>query len=212
MKVVFKLILVIDGWGISCEIALRLMSLDLPDDKSTLVQVMAWCHQATSHYLSQCWPRSMPPYGVTRPQWVNTLMPQQSDLHLADNIFTCTFFDKRDCILISNLTEICSWLSNCHFISIGSGYGLVLSGNKLLPEPVMIKFISPWTKWLPFSRWHFKMHFHEWKVLYFDSKFTEVCSIDNKSALVQVMAWHRTGDKPLPEPMLTQFINAYMRH
>ena len=30
---------------------LRWMSLDLSDDKSTLVQVMAWCHQATSHYL-----------------------------------------------------------------------------------------------------------------------------------------------------------------
>ena len=25
--------------------------------------VMAWCRQATSHYLSQCWPRSMSPYG-----------------------------------------------------------------------------------------------------------------------------------------------------
>ena len=31
---------------------------------------MAWCRQATSHYLSQCWPRSMLPNGVTRPQWV----------------------------------------------------------------------------------------------------------------------------------------------
>ena len=31
---------------------------------------MAWCRQATSHYLSQCWPSSMSPYGVTRPQWV----------------------------------------------------------------------------------------------------------------------------------------------
>ena len=46
------------------------MSLDLTDDKSTLVQVMAWCRQATSHYLSQCWPRSLSPYGVTRPQWI----------------------------------------------------------------------------------------------------------------------------------------------
>ena len=27
--------------------------------------------------------------------------------------------------------------------------------------------------------------------------------IDNKSALVPVMAWHRTGDKPLSEPMMT---------
>ena len=41
------------------------------DDKSTLVQVMAWCRQAASHYLSQCCPRSLSPYGVTRPQWVN---------------------------------------------------------------------------------------------------------------------------------------------
>ena len=29
--------------------------------------------------------------------------------------------------------------------------------------------------------------------------------IDNEPAMVQVMAWCRTGDKPLPEPMLTQF-------
>ena len=53
------------------------MSLDLTDDdKSTLVQVMAWCHQATSHHLSQCWPRSQSPYGITRPQWVNSLAPE----------------------------------------------------------------------------------------------------------------------------------------
>ena len=31
--------------------------------------VMAWCHQATSHYLSQC-SRSLAPYGITRPQCV----------------------------------------------------------------------------------------------------------------------------------------------
>ena len=72
--VIFKRILVIDGWGIPCEIALIWtwwMSLDLNDEKSTLVQVMAWCHQAASHYLNQCWPRSLSPYGITRPQWVN---------------------------------------------------------------------------------------------------------------------------------------------
>ena len=36
--------------------------------------------------------------------------------------------------------------------------------------------------------------------------------IDNKPILFQVMAWRRTGDKPLPEPMLTQFTDAYMQH
>ena len=69
--VIFKQILVIDAWGISCEIALIWMSQDFTDNQSTLVQVMAWCRQATSHYLSQCWPRSLPQYGVSTPQWVN---------------------------------------------------------------------------------------------------------------------------------------------
>ena len=35
------------------------VKLIFTDDKSTFVLVMAWCHQATTHYLSQCWPRSM---------------------------------------------------------------------------------------------------------------------------------------------------------
>ena len=35
--------------------------------------------------------------------------------------------------------------------------------------------------------------------------------IDNPPALVQVMAWRRTGDRPLPEPILIQFTDAYMR-
>ena len=43
-------------------------------------------------------------------------------------------------------------------------------------------------------------------------KFVPKCPIDNDSALVQVTAWRRAGDKPLPEPMLTQFSDAYMRH
>ena len=69
-KVIFKLILVIDVWGISCEIVLTWMPQDLTDDKSSLVQVMAWCCQATSHYLNQCWPSSLSPYSIIRPQWI----------------------------------------------------------------------------------------------------------------------------------------------
>ena len=32
-----------------------------------------WLHQATSHYLSQCWPKSMSSYDITRPHWVEGL-------------------------------------------------------------------------------------------------------------------------------------------
>ena len=70
-KVIFQLVLVIDGWRISCKTVLKWMPMDLTDGKPTLVQVMAWCRQATSHNLSQCWPRSLSPYGVIRPQWFN---------------------------------------------------------------------------------------------------------------------------------------------
>ena len=38
----FKLVLIIDGCGIFCKIVLL---LDLTDDKSIFVRVMAWCHQ-----------------------------------------------------------------------------------------------------------------------------------------------------------------------
>ena len=34
--------------------------------------------------------------------------------------------------------------------------------------------------------------------------------IDNMAALVQIMAWRRPGDKPLSEPMMGKFGDAYM--
>ena len=111
--VIFKNILVINSWGISCKIALIWMSLDLSDDQSTLFHVMAWCRQATSHYLSQCWPRSPSPYGVTRPRMINTSV----------KIFLYSYLDAWICILmhwwvvgwvdgliVRLVTFCCSWL------------------------------------------------------------------------------------------------------
>ena len=43
-------------------------------------------------------------------------------------------------------------------------------------------------------------------------KFVPLSPIDNKPALVQVMAWRRFGEKPLSESMVTRFTDAYMRH
>ena len=70
-KSILNLVSLMGIWRTSYVNTLRWMPRDLTDGKSTLVQVMAWCHQATSHYLSQSWPRSMLLNGVTRPQWVN---------------------------------------------------------------------------------------------------------------------------------------------
>ena len=87
----FNFALLIGIFQSSYVYVLRWMPLDLTDDKSTLVQVMAWCHQATSHYLNQCWPRSPMPYGITMPQWVKTLIPDESGCCSSPSILKCIF-------------------------------------------------------------------------------------------------------------------------
>ena len=108
------------------------MSLDLTD-KSTLVQVMAWCHQATSLYLSQCWPRPLSPSGVTKPQWVLNQVP-------------------------GHIQGIRPWLYD--------QFGLF---------------------------WH-------WIIWGFAG--INIATINYKASLVQFMAGHRVGGKPLSEPSI----------
>ena len=71
---IFNIVLLIGISWFPYDNALKRISQDSTDDKSTLVQVMAWCRQATSHYLSQCWPGSVTPYDITRPQWVTAIV------------------------------------------------------------------------------------------------------------------------------------------
>ena len=124
---IFQIISVIDGWVISTELALWWMSLDLTDDKSTLVQVMAWCRQATSHYLNQCWPRSLSPYGVTRPQWVNRLETWSKKLSFHWRHFQMKTF-KWNFLVESNYDN--------------SVLVQAIIGNKPSPEPMLIKLIK----------------------------------------------------------------------
>ena len=70
LKVYFsKTLCRIVAWTLAANLLLC-ESRNLTKEKSTLVQVIVWCCQATSHYLSQCWHRSMSSYGVTKLQWV----------------------------------------------------------------------------------------------------------------------------------------------
>ena len=59
----------------------------------------------------------------------------------------------------------------------------------------------------------FKGIFMDWNIsIQISLNFAPKGPIGNKSALVQVMDWCRTGGKPLLEPILVQFTDAYMRH
>ena len=43
-------------------------------------------------------------------------------------------------------------------------------------------------------------------------KLVPMSPVNNKSALVQIMAWRRPGDKPLSERKMVYLIDAYMRY
>ena len=94
-NVIFNLVLLIGIFRSSHDNALRWMPQDLADDQSTLVRVISWCRQATSHDLNQCWPTSLLPYGVTRPQWANEIV--HFLYFMDDEAFQFTFMVMPEC-------------------------------------------------------------------------------------------------------------------
>ena len=52
-----------------------------------------------------------------------------------------------------------------------------------------------------------------WISIYISLKLVANDQFNNIPALVQIMAWHQPGNKPLSEPMMvSKFTNAYLRH
>ena len=73
--------------------------------------------------------------------------------------------------------------------------------------------LTHWGLWQMFCR-HFQIHFHENTsvLIQISLKFDPYGPVENKWVLVQVMAWHLTGnysqEKPLAKPIMTQLTNA----
>ena len=112
------------------------------DPKSTSFQVMAWCRQATSHYLSQCWHSFMLPYGVTRPQSVNTLRLKQNGHHFPYNILKWIFLNENVWILINislNLVPM-GPINNIPVMVQMMAWRRL--GGKPLSEPMMHSFMT----------------------------------------------------------------------
>ena len=72
--------------------------------------------------------------------------------------------------------------------------------------------IEAGTKWRRFHRRHFQTNEIAKISIEISLKFVPSGPIDNISALVHIMAWRRTGDKPLFQPMMPYVADAYMRH
>ena len=65
------------------------------------------------------------------------------------------------------------------------------------------------TKWQPFRRRPFKCIFlneNIWILINISQKFVPKRRINNISALVQIMAWCRLGNKPLSDPMMVSLL------
>ena len=89
---------------------------NIDGDKSTLLQVMACCHQATSHFLKQCWASFISPYGVTRPKWVNPYqcVPSlQSDNKSVSQIPQCTSPISHNAPLVHMYAHFCYTVVHC---------------------------------------------------------------------------------------------------
>ena len=140
------------------------MSLYLTDDKSTLVQVMAWCRQATSHYLSQCWPdacRHMASLGHNElTHWllmglngVYTVKPQQS-IFLAFSNASLWKKNKKTCTLIQislkfvpkgpidhklAMVPVMAWYRHTpsHYLNLSVWW----------PRPMAPLSVNKWTHW-----------------------------------------------------------------
>ena len=154
---------------------------------------------------------------------VNSLRPRQNGRHFADDIFNCIS-------LIENIwTPIKISLK---FVSVGPINNIPAlvrimlwrrPGDKPLSEPMMdslpmhICVIRPqWVNILRLTQncCHFTddifksifLNENVWTSLQISLKFVPKFRISNIPALVQIMAWHRPGNKPLSEQMMVSLL------
>ena len=70
-----------------------------------------------------------------------------------------------------------------------------------------------WNQMAAILQIHFQLHYLDWKCVYYQIFITEMCSqgpFYHIVALVEIMAWRQTGDRPFSEPIMVHFTAAYM--
>ena len=134
-------------------LTLRRLVQDLIYDKSTLVQVMAWCCQATSHYLNQCWLGYMMLCSVNRRKWLttlslsnwqflfrlNTLRPRQNGRHFPDDIFKWILLNENVWISINNSLKFVPRGPINNITTLVQVMAWRRPGDKPLSEPMMVR-------------------------------------------------------------------------
>ena len=170
---IFKYILVTDI--ISIGTVLRWMPQNNTDDKSTLVLVMAWCRQATSHYLNQCLQRPMTPYDITRPHW------QWAKLHFLVTFFTSHFIHSR-----SSSVYVMAWhpldpksFSAVIMIMITMLHVSITYQSIMLPSKAQIHFTNYFfsndSNWMQITRCCHSQRSHQFTPIHSHSVHIKTC-------------------------------------
>ena len=152
-KLIFNFVLLIGILRSLYDNALRWMPQSITDDKSTLVQVMAWCRQATSYYMSQCWPRSMSPSGVTMPQWVNPSPKNSRKVNSIHCLCLSVHLSHQFCLhdKSQGIPQVFFELnrrmarSRVSFIIDTAAHSLLLNMCKMAPKLIVWQFIHSWS-------------------------------------------------------------------
>ena len=109
--------------------------------------------------------------------------------------------------------QFCSWLPSWQYNSTASGSGLVPLRGQAITSIINSSHLDKMTAILAddISKCIF-LNENDGIPIQISLKFVPSSPIDKNPALVQVMAWRRTGDRPLPESMMAQFIDLYTRY
>ena len=131
-------------------------------------------------------------------------------IHLQETIFDQDDVGRSVHIMMSIahsfVTLVPYWLHPPHHMRVVLWLGnILLCFNSSLPGQNVRHFVDDIFRWI-FLNEKFCI------LIKISLKFVPDGPIDNNPALVQIMAWRGIGDKPLSEPMLTQFTDAYMPH
>ena len=190
-NVVSKHLLRIKFMSISFEIDLKWMSQNTFDDKSTLVWVNAWCRQVTSHYLSQCWPRTKSTYSVIKPRWIK--LSNEGHFFLKRNRRLC-LKNVRGCPPLRMSMRISYSNKLCYILFVISLLRTIfLCDTKFRYDqnrPLQTVSLTAWIEIgiRPKCRWR-------------DEEPSTWVSYTG--TLAQIMVWSWAGDKPLSELMIT---------
>ena len=113
-------------FGISIKIPISCTPNYLTNERSTLVQVMAYCRKVTDHYLEQYWPWSQTPYKAPRQQWIK----QCSPINLVE--FGITHWSSATCGMVIVFQKRPKAIGVCRCLNRRQGNDMVVKFRTLL--------------------------------------------------------------------------------